>query len=124
VRVEALERVVYPSTPPTSGAPTRLPVVAARVTDAEAGLDRAHGMALAIDAKVEALGAAVARVEAANREQSRAFGVGVQGLRFLFRTREGRKMLLHVATAIGVAYAATRTPAPQAPPAAPSAVVR
>lgn len=130
-RVGQLEHAVFGSTPP----PAASPPVAARVTDAEAGLDKVFGIVLAVEGRTERLEDgqasirdAVGRLEAATAAQSRAWGVGARTVRDFLASREGKKILLHVATAAAVAYAALRNPAPvrlepAAHVAAPSATV-
>lgn len=113
--IAQLQHAVFGSTPPPP--PGGAVPVAARVTDAEHGLDAVHGVVLAVEGRTERLETAVAttqeavaRLEEATAAQSRAWGVGARTVRDFLASREGKKILLHLATAAAVAYAALREP--------------
>lgn len=102
-RVERLEAQVFGSTPPappnaSAKPPIAPPRIVKRVSETEMGLDKVHGMVLAIDGRC-------GRIEDELAAQSRVMGVGLKGLKWA-TSPAGRLALVRLATLVGALYAA------------------
>lgn len=98
-RVVRLEKQVFGSDPPPRGTDAATaPRIVARVSDAEIGLDKVHGMVLAIDGRCE-------RIESELQKQSTVMGIGRKGLKWLWSPAGGRA-IVRLATLAGAVYAA------------------